>query len=145
MSRFTNTVAAGESSSGAPLHYRIDPTARLVRIAYLAEPTFEQWAAAMEAIFADPAYQIGFNFLFDRSAVTQPQTTLYIQRVSGFVIDHEAHLRGSRLALVATDLATYGMGRMSGQLIAKAPVAQAVFTDVRLALAWLAGTAQELE
>ncbi|MFN0180518.1 MAG: hypothetical protein ACKVZ0_17090 [Gemmatimonadales bacterium] len=57
---------------------------------------------------------------------------------------HQAQLRG-RLALVATDIATYGMARMTEELVGDAPVQHAVFTDVRLALAWLGHPALEPE
>jgi hypothetical protein len=120
-----------------PLGYEIDPVSRLVTIDYHAYPSFEEWSAMMESIFADPRYQIGFNFLFNRSTVHDAQSTVYIRHVSDFVMAHQQQLLGSRMALVVTNLASYGMGRMSGQLIERAPVEQAVFSDVTKALAWL--------
>jgi len=124
-------------SSQAPLEVRIDAPARLVHIRYLSDPTFQQWVEAMEAIFANPAFQSGFGFLSDRRPVDQAPSTLYVREVSQFIIDHADRLRGSRLAMVVGNTATYGTARMSHAMIQSTGLEQAVFTDPAEALRWL--------
>lgn len=119
------------------LRYTIDPGTRMVRIEYLGQPDFPEWAAMMRAIFGDPNYQPGFGFLSDRRSVAEPPTSAYIRQVSDFVIDHQEQLRGSRLAMVVGGPATFGMARMSGERISRTGIEQAVFTDPGEAMRWL--------
>ncbi len=123
--------------SRAPLEVQIDAPARLVHIRYLANPTFQQWADVMEGIFRDPAFQPGFGFLSDRRPVDEAPSTAYVREVSQFIIHHADRLRGSRLAMVAGNTATYGTARMSHAMIQSTGLEQAVFTDPAEALRWL--------
>ena len=117
--------------------YRILPVAQLVRIDYLGQPDFAEWAAMMCAIFADPSYEPGFGFLVDRSPVVEAPSIAHIRQVSDFLVEHRVQLRGSRRAVVVSSTASYGMARMLGARIGVAGLEQAVFTDPAEALAWL--------
>jgi hypothetical protein len=53
------------------------------------------------------------------------------------LIENADRLRGSRLAMVVGNTATYGTARMSHALIQPSGLEQAVFTDPAEALRWL--------
>lgn len=125
------------ATADRPLSYTIDRARRLVTILYHRQPTFADWAATMRAILADPRFEPGFRFLSDRRTVPEPPTAAYIRQVSAFLIDHAAQLRNSRLAMVVSNPATYGMARMSEPKIEPAGLEAASFFDLPAALHWL--------
>ena len=119
------------------LEYEIDKTARLVRLSYLGKPDFEEWAGTMRAVFSDPDFKTGFDFLGDRRSVKEAPASDYIQRVVAFFRDHEAEMGRSRFAMVVSGLETFGVGRMAQGLGAGMSLDLQVFTDMNEAKRWL--------
>jgi hypothetical protein len=120
------------------LNYSLDPQARIVRITYAANPSFEEWAGMMRAIFQDADYAPGWGLLSDRRAVREPQTKAFIEGVVAFLRRHQRELEHGRWAMVVSGIAVYGMARMAQELAGELPVKLGVFTDVDEAREWLA-------
>ncbi len=124
------------------LEFSIHPQARLVRITYLADPTFDEFAATVRAIFAHPDFRPGMGVLADRSAILTPPTTEYVHRVVRFMGEFIPRHQVARWAQVASGPAAFGVARMGGALGAEDQVEYRVFTDVARAERWLAGEDQ---
>lgn len=120
------------------LKYHIDPARRMARITYCAVPTFDQWADLVRSVFADPAWQPGFGLLFDRRPIDEPPSTSFVRRLADFCKRNVGALRGSRIALLVSSPAAFGMGRMEGQLLTNGGPEHSVFTAEEEALSWLA-------
>jgi hypothetical protein len=121
------------------LEFSIHPATRLVRITYLGDPTFDEFTATVRAIFAHPDFTPGMSVLADRSAITTPPTTEYVQRVVRFMGEFIPRRQLARWAQVASGPASFGVARMGGALGAEDQVDYRVFSDVARAERWLAG------
>ena len=116
---------------------KIDADRRLVTVRYEhASPTAQEWASAMLEIFRDPGYQPGFNFLVDRRGVPSP-TADFVRATVAFRERHAKEISGSRWAVVVSDPANYGMGRMGEILLEIQGVTQATFHSLEEAELWL--------
>lgn len=124
------------------LAFWIDAPAKIVRLEYRGQVEVDDFTAALEAVFRDPAYRPGFGFLVDRRAANPP-TVDYTERVLAFALLHERELRGARWALVVASAAAVDMGHFGEKLAASAALPQAaqVFRDPESAEAWLRVTA----
>jgi hypothetical protein len=116
--------------------YALDPLTRIVHITYPANPTYEEWAAMMEAVFQEPRYAPGWSFLGDRRAVEEAPSKDFVECAVGFVRRHQPQLAGARWASVVSGPAAYGMIRM-GQTLAEDSLMVGVFTDMEEAREWL--------
>lgn len=121
------------------LEFSIHPEARLVRITYRADPTFDEFADTVRAILAHPDFRPGMSVLADRSAIPTPPTTEYVQRVVRFMGEFVPRNQVARWAQVAAGPASFGVARMGGALGAEDQVDYRAFTDVARAERWLAG------
>ena len=74
------------------LSYVLDQPARIVRITYASNPSFEEWVAMMQAVFREAEYAPGWGLLSDRRAVREPQTKDFIERVVAFLRRHGREL-----------------------------------------------------
>ena len=120
------------------LTYEIDENLRQVRVTYLEQPSFEEWARTMKAILADDRYAPGFGFLMDRRSIEKPASTAYMQRLVQFVDLHRPQSGAARWALVVGDVASYGMARMAEGLDASETIR--AFREIESARSWLAST-----
>jgi hypothetical protein len=118
------------------VNYSLDPLARIVYIAYPSNPTYEEWAAMMEAIFQEAQYAPGWGFLADRRSLTEAPSKDFIESALRFVSSHQTELAGARWASVVSGPAAYGMVRM-GQALADELLKVGVFTDLGEAREWL--------
>jgi|SRR5262245_20362619 len=118
--------------------YTLDPQAHIVHVTYTANPTFEEWAVMMLALFRERQYAPGWKFLSDRRPVTEPPATHYMERAVAFVREHQRELAGALWATVVGGPAVYGMMRMGQALAADVPLKVGVFTDMGEAREWLA-------
>jgi hypothetical protein len=122
----------------APFEYVVDAAARVVRVRYLAQPTYEQWAATMERIFAEPEYAPDFGILLDRSALPGTPETDYTARSVKYIDQRIREAGPSRWAILVGGTAAFGMGRMAQSLSTQEGAIQ-VFRVRAEAEAWLAG------
>ncbi len=122
----------------SPLSYEIDEHRQEVRVTYLRQPSFEEWAATMEAILADRRYRPGFGFLMDRRKIEKPASTTYMQRLVQFVRAHRPQSGAARWALVVGDVASFGMARMAEGLDPSETIK--AFREIESARNWLASS-----
>ena len=119
-----------------PLSVEIDVERRRAQVIYEAQPSFEQWQAAVEAILQDARFQSGFGILLDRSGIYSPASSAYMLRLVNFV-DRNSKGNDVRWAIVTSDPASFGMGRMAEQLAQTGAIR--TFKDRLAAELWLCG------
>jgi hypothetical protein len=126
----------GKFGMPKPLYVEFDVEHRRVRVVYQTQPSFEQWKTTIVEVVDDPRFQPGFGILLDRSRILKPATPEYMRRLVEF-IDQLALKTDARWAIVASDLASFGMGRNAEMSASKANVR--TFTDRNSAEYWLCG------
>jgi hypothetical protein len=119
--------------------FTIEPARHLVCVAYHDQPAFREWAEAMDRILSTPTFEEGFDFLLDRSAVSEAASAAYANAVVRYLKTHEPQLRRSRWAVVVQNDLNFGMTRMLHGLAGLIETA-AVFRDRQAAEEWLHGT-----
>ena len=117
-----------------PLYVEFDVEHRSVRVVYQTQPSFEQWKTTMKEVIEDPRFQPGFGILLDRSRILKPATSEYMSRLVDFV-DQQAPEIDARWAIVASDLASFGVGQKAEMSASKASIR--TFTDRNAAELWL--------
>ena len=119
--------------------YTINPERSLVTITYEEPVTFERWRRTMEAVFAEPSYRPGFDFLGDRRGVRKAPSVSYVESIVEYVTAHGARLEGARWANVVPsgDRAMFGMGYMVDVMTGRSPITVKTFDDHAQALTWL--------
>ena len=119
-----------------PLSVEFDVERRRAQVVYEAQPSFEEWQAAIEAILQDARFQSDFGILLDRSGIYRPASSAYMLRLVHFV-DRNSKGNDVRWAIVTSDVASFGMGRMAEQLAQAGTIR--TFKDRRAAEIWLGG------
>ena len=121
-----------------PMEYCIDVARGVVTVVSHANPTLEEWCAALKAVFADPQFQRGFGFLSDRRAVPEPASIAWVRGAARFVSEHPDVFRGARWAALVDTPVGYGMTRV-GQAYVRYQVGMVVeaFNDRQQAIEWL--------
>lgn len=114
--------------------YRLDPAAHMVRVDYQGHPTFEEWSARMDAIFADPGFTPGWDFLFDKRSAGRAPDVDYVESVARYYQKHRDKM--GRTAIVVHGVLPFGMSRMTAALCCPHDSVR-VFTDVAEAAEWL--------
>jgi hypothetical protein len=117
-----------------PLYVEFDAERRSVRVVYQTQPSFEQWETTIKAVLEDPRFRSGFGILLDRSRILRPATSEYMDRLVDFV-DQRAGGLDARWAILASDLASFGMGRKAESMASKANIR--TFRDRNAAEIWL--------
>lgn len=119
------------------LSFDVDESDGLVRLAAGSKPGVSEWFALMEAVAADARYRHGFDFIYDRTGVTDvPSAT----DVRTWIARHARMMRetgNGRLAIVVRQPVVYGMMRMASAFAETEGVLLAVFWSEREALTWL--------
>jgi hypothetical protein len=118
------------------LPYLIDKDLRIVFCKYEDTPAFDLWAEQMGAVFLDPGFEPGFDFIFDCSIVKTAPTKEFIEKLIKFVDAHPNEFGKGYRAIVATGAAAYGMARMYQGIMGETEHLR-VFTDVENAKRWL--------
>jgi hypothetical protein len=116
--------------------YSIDKILRIVTLIYTGNPDFDEWATTMRDVFRDPGFRPGFSFILDRRLVTVAPSTDYIKKIANFIKGHPIELGKCFTALVVSEIASYGMGRMSQGFLSDVEHVQ-VFKDIEEAKQWL--------
>jgi hypothetical protein len=126
------------------INYAIDAEARIVRLSYVREPTVDELAATMRAIFRSVDYRPGFGFLVDRRTVGPP-TREFIDGLLAFMTLQRAALAGGRWAIVVTAAVRHGMGGMGPEIVEgwRGPMPIRPFVEIADAESWLRETAPE--
>jgi hypothetical protein len=116
--------------------YRIDKAKRIV---YLEgdDPSFEVWQQTMLAVFADPEFVTGYNFLSDRRSATRARSSEYLKTALDFLKSHADEIGSCKWATVISTLMAFGMGRMTQTLSKDSSIRIELFKDINQAVYWL--------
>lgn len=93
-----------------PVIYSIDESERVVYLTTIGEPSFEEWRDALLAVFSEPSFVTGFDFISDRRRAKAPGRGFVEQEVA-FVREHELEIGHCRWAAVVPDRATEDVAR----------------------------------
>lgn len=119
-----------------PVEYRLVPAQRLVQLKYTDPLTVKNWTAAILEVFADAAYEPGFNIIADRRGVALP-TREFADAIVAFVRKHRQMFGTAKVAIVVNDIAAFGMARMQEGLNESAGLETRAFRSEAEAYAWL--------
>ena len=104
--------------------------------------------AALRAFFEDPAWEPGCHALIDvREADLAAVTSRGLRFVAAAAAGHVRDLEGKefKTAILASDDAVFGLGRMYEAYTAESPETVQVFRDLQQALSWLGAPADLIE
>ena len=114
--------------------WTIDQTARFAVMSVRDPFTIFDWRATMLAIFAAPVARPRMALLIDQRQA-EPVTTVFVNEMSSFFERYRQPLVDSLIAIVVSDDAGFGMGRMTA--LQNPNVTIRVFRDYDAAVAWL--------
>ena len=129
---------AQHGNGNATVTYTIDTARRIVYLRVHSTPTLEDAESVLLAAFTDDRYQPGFGCLVDRT-MPEPPTTQYVRGLTAIFRRHRDVFTPSRVAVVVSSPATYGMFRMLQSLGGgiDMPAQLEIFRDHGEAEAWL--------
>ena len=117
--------------------FTIDVARRLVLLRAESFSDQDEWFARFDEAVADPRFEPGFDFLYDRTTGPEiPDTEL----VRSWVLRHARRINGiggGRLAVIVSEPAIYGMLRMASVFAESEGVRVGGFWSEAEALAWL--------
>jgi hypothetical protein len=118
--------------------YSIDAVERVVHLTTAGEPSFDEWRDTLLAVFSDPSFATGFNFISDRRRATPPGRE-FVEREVVFVREHEQEFGRCRWAAVVPNPATDSVAREVTSRAGMADVEVAFFYDLAEARRWVSG------
>lgn len=95
-----------------PVSASVDPDGRFAVLTLRDPYTIEEWQAAVLAALETPVYRTARTLLVDRRG-TAPPTTAFVESMALFLADRAEATAGERVAIVVSDDASFGMGRMT--------------------------------
>lgn len=123
---------------------RVDPASRLAFVTWTdAEPQLHLWREAFERVMQHPDFEPGFGVISDRRSLTRSPNADFVRGVVGLLSTYSASGRFfGRFATVVepSQLAVFGMGRMTEILGEQESIQFRVFTDLALAVDWASGS-----
>ncbi len=118
------------------LHYAIDQERHCAVVTYEQQPDFAEWKLVMDAIFADSRFHPSFGILLDRSRISVAPSTAYVGQQVRYIDARNERFARLRWAVVAPDVASFGVGRMSEKMVR--PNSMRTFHSLQEAMEWLA-------
>lgn len=119
--------------------YSIDTVARVVYLTTVGEPSFDEWHDTLLAVFSDPSFETGFNFVSDRRR-SASLSREFVERQIVFVREHEQEIGRCRWAAVVPNPATDSVAREVTRRAGMSRVEVAFFYDPAEARRWVSGT-----
>jgi hypothetical protein len=119
-----------------PVIYSIDESERVVYLTTIGEPSFEEWRNALLAVFSDPSFVTGFDFISDRRRAKAPGREFVEQEVA-FVREHEREIGHCRWAAVVPDRATEDVARSVSSRAGLQTIEVGFFYDPAEARRWV--------
>lgn len=121
-----------------PVSAAVDPTQHVVTLHFTGTTSFEQWKTTMDELLANPAYQPGMCVVSDHREAADIPSPEFVRAKVDWLEAHADAFPGCGWAIIARDLADYGMSRMAEMLIERTSVSLRAFRDYREARDWLA-------
>src|SRR5215213_10106022 len=119
--------------------YSIDAVERVVLLTTAGEPSFDEWRDTLLAVFSDPSFESGFNFISDRRRATPPSREFVEQEIV-FVREREREFGRCRWAAVVPNPATDSVAREVTTRAGMSRVEVAFFYDPAEARKWVSGS-----
>jgi hypothetical protein len=116
--------------------YHIDKTNRIVTLEG-DDPSLEIWQQTLLAVFSDPDFETGFNFLSDRQSASEARSAYFLRAALDFLKAHAREMGSCKWATVVSTIAAYGMGRMTQILSEDSNIEIGIFRDIDEARNWL--------
>ncbi len=122
-----------------PLQFEIDIAANLVRAtiignANLTAPEFREF---LSAVIAHPDYQPGFDFFYDRSAVTAMPDETFVRAALDEIGRHADQLKVCKWAVLIGAQPALDIVRMTAMLSERPGIEARPFISRESAFAWL--------
>jgi hypothetical protein len=105
----------------------------------VGEPSFDEWRDTLLAIFSDPSFETGFNFISDRRR-SSPLSREFVEQQIVFVREHEREIGRCRWAAVVPNPATDSVAREVTSRAGMSRVEVAFFYDLAEARKWVSGS-----
>jgi len=124
-----------------PIRWRFDTAGGFALMSVSDPYTIDEWRTAMTAILEAPVSRSHVAILVDRRD-TQPLSTQSVEEMTRFLAEYQAELAGGRAAILVSDEANFGMGRMT-QLRSRLEIPNTTIRTFRSydeAIAWLTGS-----
>lgn len=118
--------------------YSIDAVERVVHLTTVGEPSFDEWRDTLLAVFSDPFFETGFNFISDRRR-SAPLGREFVERQIVFVREHEREIGRCRWAAVVPNIATDSAAREVTSRAGMSRVEVSFFYDLAEARRWVSG------
>ena len=127
-----------EHSGFVPVTAMIDATEHIVTLHFTGDTTFAQWQAAMDEVLASAAYRPGMCMVSDHREAGGIPTPHDIRQMVDYLDRHADDFPGCGWAIIARDLADFGMSRMAEMLAEPTRVSVRAFRYPEEARTWLA-------
>jgi hypothetical protein len=126
-----------------PVSWTVEPEGRFVVLVPIDPSTIEEWRTAMLEILQAPISRPRLTMLIDRRQ-SEPVSAAFVAQMTNFLAQHQKELSGSRRAILASDDAGFGMGRMT-ELMSQLENSDSmvrVFRTYDAAVEWLTGESE---
>jgi hypothetical protein len=120
-----------------PIDSWVEQDRRRVRAEVVGDFSTGDILRAIGDAVSHPEFERGFNTLSDHRQIGQPITTARLQEMTSHLRRLSAEFEGSRMAVVTTKPASYGMMRMPSVVVEDIPLYVRVFDSLAAAEAWL--------
>ena len=121
-----------------PICWSVQPCSQCTVVTFSDPYTFQQWEAAFADMRASRACEPWRSFLVDRRNA-MPPTSEFVRMVVSAITSHPSRTADTRVAIVVSNDAGFGMGRMA-QMTAEANnpgISMRVFRNYEEAERWL--------
>ena len=120
-----------------PMSHHRDIETGWVRIWISGSPSESELFKGAEELLSDPAFPRRARILSDHRGFEMVASVEFIHRIVGLLEIYFDVLRGSKIALVATEPVNFGMQRMLSMRADAISVHIMAFTEIEKARAWL--------
>jgi hypothetical protein len=100
-------------------------------------PSLDKWIYVVEEIIKDDRYRTGMGFVLDRRKVSAVSSADDVKGALRYITSHMQHFKGSRWAVLQSNLASFGMVRMGQILSENLPITVKIFENLDEAKNWL--------
>ncbi len=124
-----------------PVTVSADPDGRFA-VLRIGDPyTLDEWRAGVLSALDTPVYRQRRTLLVDRRGSEAPSTA-FVESMALFLADHVDATTGERVAIVVSDDASFGMGRMTELRteLTNPGSKRRTFRDYDAAVSWLQAT-----
>lgn len=120
-----------------PLHWEREPETGVLIVQAIGKVAPNAYVDLWDELIADPHIEPGPRVLADFREVEVTQDGAGVRRLAAGAQRFDDFMRGGRMAVVATQQASFGLARMYASLVDALPIEVRVFRDYDEARAWV--------